>query len=282
MKNLILRTLTGFIFIFLVLIGFILPDIYMFGLFSVISLIGLVEYYHMAKRNGGIPQVGVTYFLSIALFTVLYFFQSKILVIDNYISFLLIASLFILAPIIITPILELYRKKKRGLLNIALSYFPFFWIVIPLALGTIWKTYDAPVVLSIFLIVWVSDSLAYCFGMVFGKRRLFERISPKKSWEGFILSFISTTLLSSLFHKIHFFQGSVFDTYLEWMSFAAIIIIFGTYGDLVQSMFKRCANIKDCGKILPGHGGVLDRFDSYLFALPVGFMVWLFFKVGAF
>ncbi|HPE40606.1 MAG TPA: phosphatidate cytidylyltransferase, partial [Bacteroidales bacterium] len=133
---------------------------------------------------------------------------------------------------------------------------------------------------SIFLIVWASDTLAYCFGMLFGKRRLFERISPKKSWEGFILSFISTVLLSTIFTKIPFFNDSVFNTYLEWMSFAAIVIIFGTYGDLVQSMYKRCANIKDCGKILPGHGGILDRFDSFLFALPAGFIFWLIFKIS--
>lgn len=280
MKNLIIRTLTGFAFIILVSMSFFLPDFYMFGLFLVFSILGLVEYYQMSKRSGGSPQVSVTYVLTIALYVVMYCFHTSIILFHNTLGFVLIAALFILAPLAITPIIELYRKKKKSLLNIALSYFPFFWIVLPLSLGTIWKTFDSAVVFSIFLIVWASDTLAYCFGMLFGKRRLFERISPKKSWEGFILSFISTVLLSTIFTKITFFNDSVFNTYLEWMSFAAIVIIFGTYGDLVQSMYKRCANIKDCGKILPGHGGILDRFDSFLFALPAGFIFWLIFKIS--
>jgi len=275
MKNLLLRACTGSVFLVLVLLSFILPDFYMFILFLVISIAGLREYFKLAKRSGGSPLTSITYFLTIAVYVLLYSLHSQILVIQSYSSFLLCFSIFLLFPILITPIIELYRNKKRGLLNIALSYVPFFWIVVPLSLGTYWKTFDSQVVLAIFLIVWLSDTLAYCFGMLFGKRKLFERISPKKTWEGFILSLISTVLLSSLFTKIPYFQGEVFHTYLDWMGFALIVIIFGTYGDLVQSMFKRTANIKDCGKILPGHGGILDRFDSFLFALPAGFVYWL-------
>lgn len=275
MKNLILRTCTGSVFIVLVVLSFILPNFYMFLLFLAISLAGLTEYFKLAKRSGGAPMTGITYFLTFTVYAVLFAIQSRLLIIQSYTAFLLFASIIFLLPILITPIIELYRNKKRGLLNIALSYVPFFWIVIPLCLGTFWKTFDAPVVLAIFIIVWLSDSLAYCFGMLFGKRKLFERISPKKTWEGFILSLISTILLSSLFAKISYFHGEVFHTYIDWMGFALVVIIFGTYGDLVQSMFKRTANIKDCGKILPGHGGILDRFDSFLFALPAGFVYWL-------
>lgn len=276
MKNLILRACTGSVFIVLVVLSFILPDFYMFLLFLVISIAGLTEYFKLAKRSGGSPLTSITYLLTIGVFALLYGLHTQLLTINNYSSFLLYVAVFLILPTIISPIIELYRNKKRGLLNIALSYLPFFWIVVPLSLGTYWKTFDAPVVLAIFIIVWMSDTLAYCFGMLFGKRKLFERISPKKTWEGFILSLISTILLSSLFAKIPYFQGEVFHTYLDWMGFSLVVIIFGTYGDLVQSMFKRTANIKDCGKILPGHGGVLDRFDSFLFALPAGFIYWLF------
>lgn len=275
MKNLILRACTGLIFVVLVVMSFILPDLYMFVLFLAISLAGLTEYFKLAKRSGGAPLTSITYLLTIGVYILLYGLHTQLLTINNYSSFLLYVAIFLLLPTIISPIIELYRNKKRGLLNIALSYLPFFWIVVPLSLGTYWKTFDAPVVLAIFIIVWMSDTLAYCFGMLFGKRKLFERISPKKTWEGFILSLISTILLSSLFTKIHYFQGEVFHSYLDWMGFALVVIIFGTYGDLVQSMFKRTANIKDCGKILPGHGGILDRFDSFLFALPAGFVYWL-------
>lgn len=275
-KNLLLRACTGSVFIVLVLLSFILPDFYMFILFLIISIAGLSEYFKLAKRSGGAPLTSITYFLTITVYVLLFALHAKLIVIQSYTSFLLYASIIFLLPILITPIIELYRNKKRGLLNIALSYVPFFWIVIPLSLGTFWKTFEAPVVLAIFILVWLSDTLAYCFGMLFGKRKLFERISPKKTWEGFILSLISTILLSSIFAKIPYFHGEVFNTYLDWMGFALVVIVFGTYGDLVQSMFKRTANIKDCGKILPGHGGILDRFDSFLFALPAGFVYWLF------
>ena len=113
MKNLILRACTGLVFVVLVVLSFILPDIYMFILFLTISIAGLTEYFKLAKRSGGAPLTSITYLLTIAVFVLLYSLNAKVLVIDNYSSFLLYVSFFFIIPIIFTPIIELYRNKKR-------------------------------------------------------------------------------------------------------------------------------------------------------------------------
>jgi phosphatidate cytidylyltransferase len=279
MKNLIRRALTGFVFILIIVLSFVLPIEYMFILSMVISLLGMREFYKIAKRSGGSPQIGISTGMTVLLFTSLYLIYREVIKVSDFPSLLLVVSIILIIPILLTPIIELYRNKKRGLLDVALTYLPFFWIVIPLALGTMWMVYEATVVLSIFLIIWASDSFAYLSGVTFGKHRLFKRISPKKSWEGCIISLVITVLGSSFFTRIPYFQGGVFQHTYEWMGFALVVIVFGTYGDLVQSMYKRAANVKDSGKLLPGHGGILDRFDSFFFALPAGFIYWLFFII---
>jgi len=116
-----------------------------------------------------------------------------------------------------------------------------------------------------FIFIWLYDTFAYCVGMLIGKRRLFERISPKKSWEGAIGSTI-LTLIAAYFANLLFPMLPL--TPFQWIGFALIIIVFGTLGDLVESLFKRQLSVKDSGSILPGHGGVLDRFDSIFFVIP--------------
>ena len=128
-------------------------------------------------------------------------------------------------------------------------------------------SFNTDVLLGIFMMLWIYDSMAYCIGVPFGKHRLFERISPKKSWEGTIGGAIFTIAASFFFYK--FFPDT--DTYI-WVLLSIIVIVFGTFGDLVESMFKRSLNIKDSGNWLPGHGGILDRIDSFLFVIP---WIWL-------
>ena len=125
-----------------------------------------------------------------------------------------------------------------------------------------------------FLLVWFNDTFAYLFGSKFGKHKLFPRISPKKSWEGTIGGGL-TTLVGGLLIAPHI-EGL---SYIDTTVISAIVIVFGSFGDLVESMFKRCIEIKDSGHIMPGHGGVLDRLDSILYALPVIF-VYIAFKFG--
>jgi len=121
--------------------------------------------------------------------------------------------------------------------------------------------------LGYFVILWINDTFAYLFGTAFGKHRLFERISPKKSWEGSIggalISIIAAWLIASFTNSLPL---------IHWIVIAIIIVICGTLGDLVESMLKRSLNCKDSGTLLPGHGGILDRFDSVLISAPIIFV----------
>ena len=132
----------------------------------------------------------------------------------------------------------------------------------PDVLATESINYNGFLPLSIFIFLWLSDTGAYCFGSLFGKNRLFPSISPKKSWEGFF---------GGLFVAVGCSQLLAMDASLnrwEWLGLSLVVVIFGTWGDLVESLLKRQLSIKDSGNILPGHGGMLDRFDSSLLAIP--------------
>lgn len=145
-------------------------------------------------------------------------------------------------------------------LSIRYIILPFaFLIALPFVDGV----YIPYLVIYIMIMIWTNDSFAYLVGKNFGKRKLFERVSPKKTIEGFIGGFIFSLIAAAIISKYdtHFSMGN-------WMVIAAIVSIFGTLGDLVESKFKRQANVKDSGTIMPGHGGLLDRLDSLFFAAP--------------
>lgn len=270
MRNLITRAITGIVFIGLVILTFFLPYYIFTAIFLFFTVIAIIEYVRMAHQSGIEPELSSTLAVGVLLFsaTQLLNYSRTVSVILFSLSLLLGITIFII---------ELYRKKATPLLNIAASLFPQFWIVLPFSLCGFWmfQLDAAPIVLAIFIIIWLYDTLAYCMGSLFGKRRLFERISPKKSWEGFILSLILTAGSSAFFSKIPYFNDSVFTHPFSWIGFALVIIIFSTFGDLVESLFKRSANVKDSGTIFPGHGGILDRFDSFFFALPAAFCYWI-------
>ena len=124
-------------------------------------------------------------------------------------------------------------------------------------------TYYSIFPLSIFIFLWLSDTGAYCVGSLIGKHRLFERISPKKSWEGSIGG--GVVAIGASFVLAHYFPAI---SMLEWAGLALVVVVFGTWGDLTESLLKRQLHVKDSGTILPGHGGMLDRFDSALMAIP--------------
>lgn len=270
-SQLVIRTITGILFILIMLGCFFFPSFYVFILLGGISLVGLYEHFQMLAPLPYSPQRRVSY-----LFTALFFVSAYI--IFNFCTFQvgILIGLIILFFLIV-PACELYRKKETVYQNIGLTYLGMIWIVFPFLWGAILTLLPggAVLLLSILIILWSSDTLAYVFGSLFGKRRLFERVSPKKSWEGFLLSLVTTSLLSPLLFKIPYFQTGAVQHPLLWILFSVIIIVSGTFGDLAQSLLKRAVNVKDSGKILPGHGGILDRFDSFLFALPVGTIVWL-------
>ena len=180
-------------------------------------------------------------------------------------------SIILILPIIfLLFIKELFSKAERPFVNIAFDITSLLYITIPCILvnliGNFEGTFSPNIIVGIFLLVWLNDSGAYFSGKWLGKTPLFKRISPKKTWEGYlggtIVGFVAAFLLSRLFDDL---------TPNIWYGLAAITSVFGSLGDLVESLLKRSLGVKDSGDILPGHGGILDRFDALLFSMPFVF-----------
>ena len=267
MKNFIRRAITGVLFV-VVLVGCILYHPLSFGiLFTLITALSVHEFATLVNQSGKvsinklITGLGGAYlFLAIMSFCTQQSGGSGILL--PYFGILLHLM-----------IAELYLKKENPLGNWACSILSQVYVALPFALlnilafqnnpadGTV--SYNPILPLSIFVFIWLSDTGAYLVGSLIGKHRLFERISPKKSWEGSIGGAVLSIASSFAFAAFFPFMSTA-----VWAGLAAVVVVFGTWGDLTESLMKRQLGIKDSGNILPGHGGMLDRFDSALMAIP--------------
>lgn len=237
---------------------------YIFTLFYLIlSLLCLAEFFTLVKTTGIRPHRTIGYIASFVLFAsvaVKYFFalEPKWLLVNIPLFF----GIFIL---------ELYKKSEIPFSNIAYTFLGLVYAVVPFiffySVAFISSQYNYHLALGFFVLLWANDTGAYLFGVKFGKRQLFERHSPKKSWEGFLGGILTGILVASLL-AYYFLEYGIY----QWVGMAVLISCFGTLGDLVESMFKRSLNVKDSGSLLPGHGGVLDRFDGLLMAAPVVFV----------
>ncbi len=175
---------------------------------------------------------------------------------------------------------ELYRKRERPLINIASTIAGLLYVAVPLLIlffianrkddfdDALYRPWE---MMTYFLVVWASDTGAYLTGVSFGRHRLFERISPKKSWEGFFGGLVFAAAVGALMG--HAMGGDM----IVWGGLGLLVAVTGVFGDLVESMFKRSADMKDSGNILPGHGGFLDRFDSLIFSAPFVFIYFVIF-----
>lgn len=169
-------------------------------------------------------------------------------------------------------VMELYLNSKTPLRNMALSLMSQLYIGLPLGIMVLIADWFSPMLLlACFILIWLNDSGAYLFGSTLGRHRLFERISPKKSWEGFFGALFSCLLccvLFSLYCNDYFYIQGLW----KWIGLGVIAVVFSTWGDLVESLIKRSVNVKDSGNLIPGHGGILDRIDSLLFVIPAVFI----------
>ena len=266
-NNFIQRAVTGVLFV-IVLVGCILYSPLSFGiLFTIISVLSVHEFAQLVSKssevsiNKTITALGGAYlFLALMSFCTQQSVGARVFL--PYLGLLLYMM-----------ITELYLKKKNPTGNWAYSMLSQLYVALPFALLNVLAfqnssetgsvTYNPILPLSIFVFIWLSDTGAYCVGSLIGKHRLFERISPKKSWEGSIGGGIFS--IASSLGFAHFFP---FMPGWQWVGLAIVVVIFGTWGDLTESLMKRQLGIKDAGNILPGHGGMLDRFDSALMAIP--------------
>ena len=265
-SNFIQRTVTGVIFVALI-VGCILYSPMSFGiLFACIAALSVREFGNLVNQIEGvsinrmISMVGGAYLFFALLGYCINISDSKIF----------IPYLFLIIYLLIS---ELYLKKTNPVNNWAYSMLAQLYVALPFALLNVLAFHANPetssveynpiLPLSVFVFIWLSDTGAYCVGSLIGKHRLFERISPKKSWEGSIGG--AVVAVAAAFAFAHFFP---FMPLVEWIGLALVVVVFGTWGDLTESLMKRQLGIKDSGNILPGHGGMLDRFDSALIAIP--------------
>ena len=274
MKNFIQRAITGLIFV-AVLIGCIIGGPLSFGvLFCIISAMATAEFCNLMNRQENVKvNRSICVLGSISLFLCFFYYGMNPAQTGIFIPYLII--------IIYLMISEVYLKKKHPLNSWAYAMLSQLYVGLPFALLNVlafqtdgWEsasTYQFILPLSIFAFNWVNDTGAYCTGMLLGKHPLFKRISPKKSWEGSIGG--ATLCIAASFALAHFFP--IMST-AEWVGMGLTVVVFGTWGDLTESLMKRHLGIKDSGNILPGHGGMLDRFDSAIMAIPAA-VVYLYF-----
>ena len=272
MNNFVQRTLSGALFVSLIIASILLSKYYVFlGTFGIISGLTIREFHKLTNQQKDVSVNGLLGIGGAVLqFVTCYFFANKTLVFPFFLGY----GIYIIMALI----LELYSKKTNPIHNWAYFLIGQILIAIPFSLLNFILFIDGlqPVILlALFATIWVNDTGAYLVGVTIGKHRLFERISPKKTWEGFFGGAIFT-LISGYIFSLYLPQMNL----LNWLIFSELIVIFGTYGDLLESLLKRTIDVKDSGNVIPGHGGLLDRFDSMLLAAPVIFIYLsiLFFK----
>ncbi len=262
------RAVSAVIFVLLI-VGGLLGGAYSFiVLFSVVTALCLLEFYKMVlDRYQRRDRVRIA--LGIALGLMPHFVAVALLM--DWLPTrdgLLLAILLTFFPLVfMTFIYELFAGSRHPFENVAMVMTGMIYIGAPFAMLDYIAfrdgQFDWQVVLGVLLLTWLSDTGAYLAGSAFGKTPLFARISPKKTWEGFVggalLVLGSSQILAELMPVLR---------HRDWLVLAVLVTIFGSLGDLVESMLKRSMNVKDSGDLLPGHGGILDRFDAFIFLLP--------------
>jgi phosphatidate cytidylyltransferase len=270
MKNILIRSLTGIVYVTLVVLSIQLNQYTFLALFSVITWLCLNEFYGLMNVHKKVKiNRGYHCFGGILLFASIYLYASSL---SLYVSGFKASILFLPYFLYIVSVLisELYEKQADPITHVACIFLGQCYIALPLSLLNLLafrnagfvSQYHSVFLLALFVFIWTNDTGAYVTGRIWGKHRLFSRISPKKSWEGFAGGLIFT--LASSFVFAHF-EPSI--PYYHWIGISLLVALFAVWGDLVESLIKRTLDVKDSGHALPGHGGFLDRFDSLLLAV---------------
>lgn len=265
MSNVATRAVTGFFFVLFVIAALWMGMATTVGFLGLVAVLGLSEFYQLFNQH---REVSISWqrasILGIITFGLLSFCEMQ---------WLPSVYLYGLIPLHFAFMLfELWRKQTQPIYNIAIQWLGIVYVVLPLYMVVELNhqsSHDMPKAIGMFVLIWTNDTFAYLTGKYFGKTKLFERISPKKTWEGTIGGGVLTIIVATL---LAFFYNDQQDLYF-WIVGAAIVVPCSVLGDLLESLFKRNLNLKDTGSILPGHGGILDRFDAALFTAPF-YLLW--------
>lgn len=267
MSTFLQRTISGSLFATAVVGSIILGRYSFLIVFLALTIGTLIEFYKFAYKARIRPQFLYALLLGAIIFIMNYLFAIGEL--GNYIF------LGIIPLVISVFIIELFRNHNRPMHNIAFTLLGLVYVAFPFSMLNYFALsyssyrigYQIHILLGYFILIWANDSGAYAFGMSLGRNKLFPKVSPRKSWEGLVGGLFTTVLVAWII-SLFFTNVSLF----HWMAIGLISAVMSIFGDLVESMFKRSLDLKDSGKFLPGHGGLLDRFDGMLLSAPIVFV----------
>lgn len=265
MRKLSKRALSGFIFVSVLIFAILFSKITFIALFYILMLFCLYEFLKMIQLKSIFPYLIGTFLFIFGNILNVEDVPSKI--IFEYVGVALFLTIFISFASI------LFAKKEEVISHLGKVFLSIIYIAVPFTLMVqipflnTQYSYVNTIILGVFILIWTNDTFAFLVGKNFGKHKLLERISPNKTIEGFIgglvFTFIASFILANLFNSL---------SIVQWIVIAGIVGVFGVLGDLIESMFKRQAGVKDSSNFIPGHGGFLDRFDSVIFAAPFIFI----------
>jgi phosphatidate cytidylyltransferase len=266
MNNIITRAVWGALFVVIIISSFIVGAYAAATVLGFFMCIGVFEFYRFFEKSNIVQPKSYSGILGALLLYILLTLK-QIGIIQFPIELVLI-------PIVFLPFLfVIFSKQKNPLLDLTVTFFPWIYVMFPFYL--MFSIYNIETstepqwtyIIGLFILVWTNDTFAYLAGRSFGKHKLFERISPKKTWEGTIGGFVFTILAGWIY--AYLMDGDM----IFWIVAAVIISPTSVLGDLIESKFKRIVNVKDSGTILPGHGGILDRFDAVIYATPFFYLL---------
>ena len=268
MNDLIKRSLSGLLYVALIILA--LNSYYLLN--AILILTSIICQLEFNKLKDSKPKIWILFIYCLVFITLIFnpfqIFKSEM--ISILINIILFINVFINLILIRGLFMDYQPIKNKYILS-------FFYIGIPFIFLSFLSIENQPlnsnILLGVFIIVWTNDTFAYLTGRTFGKNKLFPSISPKKTIEGFLGGGLFSIIISFIFYNI----SNTLNIW-SWLIIASIIFTIGTLGDLVESKFKRIANVKDSGAIMPGHGGLLDRFDSIIFSIPFVYLFLRFFE----
>ena len=259
MKEVIVRFLSGVLYVSIILFSLFMSREWYIGLLFFLAVITLNEFLKLISLKGI-----TAYIILVLSFYFLGYKEINSTLILILLSVTILINLFLIRDVLVLDKISLFKSRRYFCIIFYIISGFIFLSLIPFT----HKVFEPKIILGIFILAWTNDTFAYLVGKGFGKRKLMERISPKKTIEGFFGGMTGALLASFIFLKFTSFNNPSFNNLTFWLFLALLVSVLGTIGDLIQSKFKRLAGVKDSGNIMPGHGGVYDRLDSVIFASP--------------
>ncbi len=267
MKNILVRSLSGLVFVAMILLPLFFSKDIAQVIFFLFLLLSSIEFFKLTKR---LNNVSISWEFATSLLVLSYALIASIFM------HILPEKLLFFLPILVFLffLVEIFRKKENPILNIAVFTFGWFYLIVPFSIISLMIVNDYnkfPFMVGMLLLIWTNDTFAFLVGKFFGKHKMISHISPKKTWEGTIGGFVFSFVVA-------YFIGEIIDPEhrLLWILSPVIISPTAVLGDLLESLLKRNAEVKDSGNLIPGHGGILDRLDAMILTVPF-FFTWLLF-----